>query len=185
MTPEDFGRAYQTGYQRTVRFLQKCAVDRDQAIEIAEEAWIKGLEHLPELHDENVVVGWINVIAYRLFLTGLREPRSVDHSEINYEPTVPPSVNPEVIAVRQTLARCTPRHRRLLLAFYYYGYSAHEIATHTGRSLEAIHAEMYRARQDFREHMQGTRRQVLPRKRILRMRMQKQDVVRSTKSSAA
>jgi RNA polymerase sigma factor (sigma-70 family) len=171
MTAKKFGDAYQNGgCQRTVAFLQGRGIGADQATELAQAAWVRGWERISQLQDEGRLIKWVNAIAHNLLLTGFRQNWLVDLSHVDDEPATLPSVNLIVLEVRQVLAKCTPRHQDLLLAFYRDGVSTRELAMQSGRSLEAIHAELYRARIEFREHMLGLHRQYPPGERVMRTR---------------
>lgn len=184
MTTVEFGQAYEGGYQRTGRFLQKLGADRDQATEIANAAWARAWERLSQLRNEGSLCQWVNAIARHLLFTEFREKRLADLSQLNHEPSAP-ATSLATIEVSSVLAKCTLRHQRLLTAFYWDGFSAHELARQSGRTEGAIVAELYRARHEFREHMQVERRQVSPSESVLRMKVQAQGVVRSKKTSAA
>jgi RNA polymerase sigma factor (sigma-70 family) len=171
MNAQQFGEAYQKdGYRRTVCFLQGRGIGADQANELAQAAWVRGWERISQLQDESRLINWVNAIAHNLLLTGFRQNWLVDLSHVDHEPATLPLVNLIVLDVRQALAKCTPRHQRLLIAFYREGISTRELATQSGRSLEAIHAELYRARKEFSEHMLGIHRQSPPGERVLRMK---------------
>ena len=172
MTSQDFGSAFQNGgYQRTVRFLQRCGSDQDQANEIAQAAWVKGLEHLGQLRDEQRAIEWVNAIARNMRLTSFRRALTVDFSEMKRDPALAPSVNLTAIDLRRALGKCKP-HRRQLLEASLDGHSNYELAKQTGKSVDAIHAGLSRARQELKEHMHVTQRQAPPCTGVSSMKVQ-------------
>jgi len=154
MKPQAYGEAYRGGYKRTSSYLRTLGADRTAADEISQAAWARGWEHVSQLRDEQFVTEWVNTIARRLLMTSFRQPQLADLSEMRHEPPVAPSINPEVIDLWLALAKCTPRHHWLLVAFYWEGRSCCELAQ-AGKSPESIHAELYRARCELREHMEA------------------------------
>jgi RNA polymerase sigma factor (sigma-70 family) len=171
MTRDEYGIAFQQDFERTIGSLAARGVRSDDAREIAQAAWTRGLERICQLRNEQSVIEWVNTITRRRLLTSFRQNRLVDLSQMKHEPAAAPSVNLAAIDVRRALQECKPHERKLLEDFYWRGYSSHEFATQTGKSVGAIHAALCRARKALREHMQVTRRQVLPGESVLRMKV--------------
>ena len=67
MTKEGYGQAYQRGFELTVRFLLSRGVQRDNAREVAQAAWVRAWERLSQLRDDNLVVTWVNTIALNVY----------------------------------------------------------------------------------------------------------------------
>ena len=63
MTREQYGQAYQKGFNLTVRFLVSRGFAYDSAQETAQAAWVKGWERLSQLRDPSMVLTWMNSIA--------------------------------------------------------------------------------------------------------------------------
>ena len=63
MTREEYGQAYQRGFDLTVRLLLSRGAPRDRAREVAQAAWARGWERLSQLRNESLVVTWVNTIA--------------------------------------------------------------------------------------------------------------------------
>jgi len=169
MTRQAFGDAYETGYQQTVRFLQALGAGPDAA-EIAQAAWVTAWAKLSSLRDEQFVLSWVNTIARNRFRTSFRGPRLVDLSQIKHERAAPPSVNLPAIDIWRVLQECRPCERPLLEALLE-GYSCAEVALKTCRSVQAVHANVYRLRRALRSRMR-LRRQDQPHDGVLRMVVQ-------------
>ena len=54
MTREEYGKAYQKGYNLTVRFLVSRGLAYDAAQETAQAAWVKGWERIGQLRDQRM-----------------------------------------------------------------------------------------------------------------------------------
>jgi hypothetical protein len=67
MTRENYGQAYQRGYDSTVRFLRKRGVARDLVSDVAQAAWVKGWERLSQLRNETMITTWVNAIAINVY----------------------------------------------------------------------------------------------------------------------
>src|SRR2546421_11281336 len=75
MTRELYGKAYEEGRYRTVRFLLSRGVERDRAADISQAAWLRGWERLGQLRDERMIITWVNTIALNLYRRALRTER--------------------------------------------------------------------------------------------------------------
>lgn len=67
MTNNGYGQAYESGFERTVRFLISRGAQEDRARETAQAAWVQGLERLCQLRDDSMVIAWVNTIALNTF----------------------------------------------------------------------------------------------------------------------
>ena len=54
MTKEEYGKAYQRGFNLTVRFLVSRGLSYDAALDTAQAAWAKGWERREQLRDPNL-----------------------------------------------------------------------------------------------------------------------------------
>src|SRR5271163_1008325 len=86
MTSDGYGKAYQRGFDLTVRFLISRGVQRDNAEEAAQAAWVKGWERLGQLRKDSFVVMWVNTIAMNVHRNWLRKKRlSLASQELHYK----------------------------------------------------------------------------------------------------
>jgi DNA-directed RNA polymerase specialized sigma24 family protein len=72
MTRDEFGSAYEKGYNLTVRFLVSRGLSYDSAQETAQAAWVRGWEKLGQLRDSRLVLTWMNTIALNIHRSCLR-----------------------------------------------------------------------------------------------------------------
>jgi RNA polymerase sigma factor (sigma-70 family) len=143
MTRDEYGRAYQKGYNLTVRFLVSRGLTYDSAQETAQAAWVKGWERLAQLRDSNMVLTWMNSIALNIHRSCVRrEPFLQTLPEV---PT-PPRVNLAAIDVGRILKTCKKNDRLVLQRHYLEGYKVKEIAQAHGWTETAVRIRLLRAR---------------------------------------
>jgi DNA-directed RNA polymerase specialized sigma24 family protein len=146
MTRENYGQAYQRGFECTVRFLLSRGIHRDTANESAQAAWARGWERLSQLRDEGMVVTWVNMIALNVFRGVVRRENGPTVGKLS-ETT---AIDLAAIDLARILKSCRPSDR-ILLEQQLHGYSAKEIAVDQGVSATAIRIRLLRARRKARE----------------------------------
>lgn len=146
MTREEYGQAYQRGFDCTVRFLLSRGVQRDSAIESAQAAWARGWERLFQLRDENMVLTWVNSIALNLYRGGMRrETATCPLTEFRGAT----AIDLAAIDIARILDFCRPCDR-VLLEQQLHGVSTKEIADRQGATETAIRIRLLRARRTAR-----------------------------------
>jgi DNA-directed RNA polymerase specialized sigma24 family protein len=153
MTTYAYGEAYQTGFDRTVRFLLSRGADGDGAVEAAQGAWVRGWERLHQLRDERMLLTWVNTIALNLYRGLIRKERMAvplreTHSEFEIDLTP---------IDMQTVLRLCHRRERSLLEMQIQGITVGEIAGQRGVSKTAIRIRLMRARRSARERIEKAR----------------------------
>jgi DNA-directed RNA polymerase specialized sigma24 family protein len=143
MTRSAYGKAYQAGFERTVRFLISRGAARDGAQEAAQAAWVRGWERLNQLRDDGVLLTWVNTIALNMY-------RRVRQTEERFHQPLPDlysrlRIDVAAIDVARILRFCKPRERHLL-ELQMQGVTAKEIARHNGVTETAIRIRLMRAR---------------------------------------
>jgi len=146
MTRDDYGAAYQSGYNLTVRFLISRGVPRDVARDVAQAAWVKGWERLDQLRNESMVTTWVNAIAMNVHRTVLRSEKAVQSAPEFYTGA---GVDFAAIDLHRILTFCAPRDRALL-ELQMQGDTAEEIARKQGVTQTAIRIRLLRARRAAR-----------------------------------
>jgi DNA-directed RNA polymerase specialized sigma24 family protein len=143
VTKEEFGTAYETGYNRTTRFLVSRGVSADVAEETAQAAWAKGWEKRDQLLNFKMLGTWVNAIALNLYRSSLRnEPLWQELNEVQALSTT----NLEVIDLQRVLKRCKKNDRIILQRHYLEGYRIREIAGAYRCSETAVRIRLLRAR---------------------------------------
>jgi len=147
MTSDGYGEAYQRGFDLTVRLLISRGVQRDDAEEVAQAAWVKGWERLSQLRKESVVVIWVNTIALNAYRNWLRRERlSLATQELRYKTA---AIDLAAIDVARILGSCRPCDRHLLEQSMT-GVTPSEIAVEQGVTETAIRIRLLRARREAR-----------------------------------
>ena len=150
MTNEDYGKAYQKGFDRTVRFLVSRGLSYDAAQETAQAAWARGWERREQLRDPNLVLTWTNSIALNIHRTYLRrEPQTQTLPELQ----APPRMNVAAIDVNRILGDCKPNDRLVLEGHYIEGYGTQELARQHGWSETAVRIRLLRARRSVQKQL--------------------------------
>jgi RNA polymerase sigma-70 factor, ECF subfamily len=150
MTRNAFGAAYQSGFERTVRFLTSRGAPRDGALEAAQAAWVRGWERLNQLRNEDMILTWVNSIALNVYRgvarkQALSQPLPELHSKFKIDICA--------IDVDRVLQFCRPAERNLLEQ-QMCGVTTEEIARDHGVSETAIRIRMMRARRSVRSHLE-------------------------------
>jgi DNA-directed RNA polymerase specialized sigma24 family protein len=150
MTRNAYGQSYQAGFERTVRFLVSIGVQRDDALETAQAAWVRGWERVKQLRDEKLVTTWVNTIALNIYRSGLRQ-------EIRMEPL--PELqcglksDTDAIDADRVLKFSRPCDR-ILLEQQMCGATSEEIARSLGVTQTAIRIRLLRARRSARVRLE-------------------------------
>jgi len=149
MPPEDYARAFQSGFGATRRFLIARGAHHDEAEELAQAAWVRGWEHREQLRAPELVGFWVNSIARNLLLARFRGRTEVwlgDHWDPAY------CMNLDWIDVARMLNMCQDRDKDLLEQILE-GYSAEEIARSSGITATGIRVRLLRARQALKRRI--------------------------------
>ena len=146
MTREEYGQAYQRGYDLTIRLLLSRGAPRDRAREVAQAAWTRGWERLSQLRNDSLVGTWVNTIALNVYRSVLRSERAFQSLPEFYTGT---GVNLAAIDLNRILKFCAPRDRALL-ELQMQGDTAEEIARKQGVTETAIRIRLLRARRAAR-----------------------------------
>jgi RNA polymerase sigma-70 factor (ECF subfamily) len=144
---DEFGRAYERGFSRTIIFLRSRGLPADAATEFAQAAWVRAWERRSALRDNSVLQAWVNTIALNAFRSWLRDTQTHYRSE-DTEPSYTPSLTTQHFA-RELLA-CAEGDARFLEHFYAWGLSAEQIAARHGSTPVAVRVRLCRARQRLR-----------------------------------
>ncbi len=148
ITSTDYGGAYQSGFQLTVRFLISRGVPPDSAEETAQAAWAKGWEHVASLRTRAHLRTWVNTIALNLYRRVVRKQRRTEP----FDPITFANwctgggLNVAAIDLSTVLAMCDGPDR-LLLIYQMRGLTTSEMATQVGASEGAVRVRLMRARQ--------------------------------------
>jgi RNA polymerase sigma factor (sigma-70 family) len=144
----DFAKAYERNFPRTVRALSAKGLREDLAHEFAQGAWARAWERRHQLRQPSRLVDWVISIAINSYRSSLRHGKheeQLNDIEHCYNSGVLPAL------LMQDLLKGTKRYRRLLEYFYFWGYSADQIAEAYHTSPLAIRVRLSRARAQLRD----------------------------------
>jgi DNA-directed RNA polymerase specialized sigma24 family protein len=141
MTTEEYGKAYQRGFNMTVRFLVSRGLSYDSALDTAQAAWAKGWERREQLREPSLVLTWTNSIALNIHRTYLRrEPQT----QVLPELQAPPRMNVAAIDVKRILSECKPNDRVVLEGHYIEGYKVQEVRIRLLRARRSVERKLSR-----------------------------------------
>jgi DNA-directed RNA polymerase specialized sigma24 family protein len=166
MTREEYGDIYQTGRERTIRFLLSRGAAPGLAPDIAQAAWLRGWERLAQLRDPQMIVTWINSIALNQYRRVIRNERL--HQELQQPVHGHTCLDLAAIDVARILRVCRPPDRVLLEA-QMKGVTAKEMAREQGLTETAVRIRFLRARRSARKALEARARKLsmdLPAKQI-------------------
>lgn len=150
MTRDEYGQAYQKGFDLTVRLLLARGAPVDRAREVAQAAWARGWERLWQLRNGNLVFKWVNSIALNVHRSFLRrEPPCQELPQLRSEA----GVDFAAIDMARILSICCPRERALLEQ-QMCGETAEEMARKQGITETAIRIRLLRARRAVRDRIE-------------------------------
>jgi DNA-directed RNA polymerase specialized sigma24 family protein len=151
MTREEYGQAYERGFDLTVRFLlSRGAHPSDRAADAAQAAWAKGWEKLGQLRNPSLVVTWVNTIALNVYRTRIRrEPFFQLLPDIKSKL----GINIAAIDLGRILKNCHASDRKLLEQ-QMRGVTVEEIARQHGVTETAVRIRLHRARRAARRRVE-------------------------------
>jgi len=150
VTREEYGCAYQRGFQLTVRFLGSKGLSSDFATEVAQSAWSKGWECRRQLRDATCLLTWVNSIALNACRGVLRrEQRFQSLPEIS----VAPRLDLAAVDVSRILDSCKPMDRLILRQHHLDERPIQDIANEYGCSETAMRIRLLRARRSARSRL--------------------------------
>lgn len=139
----DFANAYERHYGSTVRVLSSRGLKGDVAHEFAQCAWARAWERRGDLRHPSRLPQWVNTIAINAFRSWLRQyGREQQLDMANGFHTSGQGTKSLV----NDLLSCTKTYRHILECFYFWGYSAEEIARAYNTTPLAIRVRLSRAR---------------------------------------
>jgi len=147
---EEYGCAYQLGFQLTVRFLGSKGLSSDIATEIAQSAWAKGWERRRQLRESRCLLTWVNSIALNACRGLLRREQKLQALP---EISVTPRLDLASVDITRILDRCTPMDRMILRQHHLEERPIQEIAHEHGCSEAAMRIRLLRARRSVRSRL--------------------------------
>ncbi len=141
----EYAAAYRKGWRYTQKFLISKGVPYDDALDITQEAWMKGWEHIAQLRNPKTISTWVNTIALNIHRTILRKQNN-SHVEIFYDQPGPcPNYN-DCIDAKLVFGMRKKADATILKEHYIMGKSSREIAEEYGVTISAVLIRLMKAR---------------------------------------
>jgi RNA polymerase sigma factor (sigma-70 family) len=154
MTAQQYASAYENGgYRQTLSRLKRQGLAHDEAENLAQTAWLRGLVRLRQLRHDERLSAWITAIAMNQLRTARRTRRPDQLREANREPGMPGITIIGVDLWRAMERCCSARQKRLLALVYFDGFSGVEAAKKLGMPAGAVHQELTRARAAMKKYL--------------------------------
>ena len=144
-----------------------CTRDRDEALDICQNAFLKGYERLGSLRDGERFKYWIARIAHREGITWARRNRRrgepIDQAEIEGWPDAAPSQEAQFLkhesgtALSERLGQLNRRYRLAVSLRYFEGMSIAEVAAILRCTEGVVKSMLFRSLRRLRREMMETR----------------------------
>jgi RNA polymerase sigma factor (sigma-70 family) len=144
---DDYARAYQDGYNKTVRFLASTGAPLDLAEEVAQAAWVRGWERLNQLRHVQALNFWINSIAKNLLRSNFRKQQL--STELLETSLVSDPLESEPIDAHRMFEGCTETERELLHLYYVEGFTSQELSSTFGLSAVGVRVRLTRLKKNL------------------------------------
>jgi DNA-directed RNA polymerase specialized sigma24 family protein len=145
MTTNEYGIAYERGFQQTLRSLRACGLNHTRAEECAQSAWCRGYEYLYQLRDPGSVVSWVTATAFNLLRSDQKRTKLFSELLPAHDRISSSTINQAAADLGRILRFCKPHQRTLLEGRYLVGLSAVDMARLLGTSAGAIDHRVMRA----------------------------------------
>ena len=153
MQADEYGKAFEAGYDMTVRFLISRGAAPDLAEEFAQAAWSRGWERVNQLRKPESVGTWVNSIALNLFRA---QARKQVHSGSPLDIGATQDVTTAIDA-RTALGKCGRRDGLLVGLFYIEGMTTSEIGDRVGLTSGAVRVRLLRTRRKLKHLLRAPR----------------------------
>ncbi len=129
------------------------------AKDLVQETYLRAWKALDKLNDPNAAKSWLITILRREFARTFERkvPRftDLDTADVPEDAGLEPDERLEIQLLRRNIGRLAPRYREPLLLQLVLGYSCEEIARELEISKSAVMTQLFRAREQLTEQIQG------------------------------
>lgn len=133
--------------KRIYNYLYRLVSDREDALDLAQDVFLKAYQNLGKLEDPSRFAPWLYRIAHNEAYSLLRKNRpEVELFEPSPSPPSPRMLPIEVsLAVESALARLTPDQKEAVVLKIYQGFKFEEMAEITGCPVSTVKSRLYTA----------------------------------------
>lgn len=143
--PADLADFYPRAYQRLVGTLRVMGVPGADAVEIAQEAFVRLIPRWAKVRDYDSPDGWLRTVAWRLWLNRVRGSRSSPVAAVPDHPAPAMQVE-EHLDLAAALAGLPAGHREVVVLHYLVDLPVARIATELGVAEGTVKSRLHRAR---------------------------------------
>jgi RNA polymerase sigma-70 factor (ECF subfamily) len=149
--PPPFEQAMSRHEREIMRYLMRATRDREDALDLFQETWLRAYRAYPQLDSEDGLRPWLFRIATNLCLNRtrdrMRRARVIVSDEVRegYEGISPDGAGAGALHLKSMIARLPNKQRQALVMRKFGGLDYDEIASALGCSQEAARAGVYQA----------------------------------------
>ncbi|MGH7916519.1 MAG: RNA polymerase sigma factor [Candidatus Binataceae bacterium] len=149
--PPPFEEAMRRHEREIMRFILRATHDREEALDLFQETWLRAYRAYPQLDSANGLRPWLFRIASNLCLNRRRDrarhARVIEAGDGNEQTAADPASggHDAVMHLRALIERLPSRQREVLMMRKFGGLEYDEIATALGCSCESARAGVYLA----------------------------------------
>jgi RNA polymerase sigma-70 factor (ECF subfamily) len=150
-----FEAEYVAGFDPSVRFLTFRGLAWDDATDVAQEAWIKALQHIRQYRGDCTFLVWINTIAWNVHRDRRRRNwNSAIFEAVKEQRELSVFKSPAAGLDCETLLKLCPEQAGAVLKLFYLdGHSCEEIAQVRGVSAASVRLVLFRTRRLIRKRL--------------------------------
>ncbi len=152
LTRDDYARAYQDGFSKTVRFLAANGASQEVAEEVAQAAWVRGWERIGQLRHVQALTYWINSIAKNFLRNSFRRRHA--STELLETTLITNPLHSEPLDARRIFAECSEAERQLLERYYLEGFTSQELSEEFGLSAVGVRVRLTRLKKNIVTRME-------------------------------
>jgi len=161
MAEDTFDLLVTEWYDRLYRFALSLVRNRDDALDLTQQTFIRWAEKGHTLRDRNRVKSWLFTVLYREFITGWRDRQRIDHQPVEdvlqFTPaeTTAPQVSADGQLAMEALSELDETFRAPLTLFYMQDLSYREIAEILNVPIGTVMSRLARGREHLRERVEA------------------------------
>ncbi|MCW2607759.1 MAG: putative polymerase ECF-subfamily sigma factor [Frankiales bacterium] len=144
---EGFEAFYAAAYPRTVAVLLRTTGSRDEAEDVAQEAFARLVGRWERVSGYEDPEAWVRTVAFRIATSRWRRARTAAAALLRLGPA--PDVDPpgtDALTVDAVLSRLSPAHRQVLVLHHGLGLGIEDVARQLGIAPGTVKSRLSRAR---------------------------------------
>jgi RNA polymerase sigma factor (sigma-70 family) len=147
VAPGAFAELYEAAYPRVVAALARVAGSRDEAEDVAQEAFSRLVPRWDTVSRYDDPEAWVRSVAFRLLTSRWRRARTAARALVAMpRPEPAPEPSPDGVAVDAVLARLSVEHRQVLVLHHGLGLPVDAVARELGVPTGTVKSRLSRAR---------------------------------------